>query len=182
MIYQASIETANDYTKRNFVFRLHAPDGSEFLFGADSEEQQEEWVKKIKFHAGLPPSQQLTSYKAFDETSEQNVEANSEPLYANIPAWGAQGTREVLKGRNSLTTPGSRETITGPPNSGAIYANVGQVPRGAGDRSSTLPVQGNRVSIGSTEGDSLDGVNHQSGKEKKGSVLGRFLGRKKVNT
>ena len=25
-------------------------------------------------------------------------------------------------------------------------------------------------------------VNHQSGKEKKGSVLGRFLGRKKVNT
>ena len=88
------METANDYTKRNFVFRLHAPDGSEFLFGADSEEQQEEWVrqrlmkiflsywwilpnlsqvKKIKFHAGLPPSQQLTSYKAFDETSEQNV-------------------------------------------------------------------------------------------------------------
>merc|ERR550539_870585 len=66
MIYQASVETANDYTKRNFVFRLHAPDGSEFLFG----EQQEEWVKKIKFHAGLPPSQQLTSYKAFDETSE----------------------------------------------------------------------------------------------------------------
>ena len=117
--------------------------------------------------------------------------------------------------------------------------------RGAGDRSSTLPIQvsfriisfapkissilfwpqGNRVSIGSTEGDSLDGVsedlllfmfqgisgkkastkfpekgggavrrisgnlsyfvtqvNHPSGKEKKGSVLGRFLGRKKVNT
>ena len=42
--HQASVETANDYTKRNFVFRLHAPDGSEFLFGADSEEQQEEWV------------------------------------------------------------------------------------------------------------------------------------------
>ena len=43
---QASVETANDYTKRNFVFRLHAPDGSEFLFGADSEEQQEEWVSR----------------------------------------------------------------------------------------------------------------------------------------
>ena len=40
------METANDYTKRNFVFRLHAPDGSEFLFGADSEEQQEEWVRQ----------------------------------------------------------------------------------------------------------------------------------------
>ena len=29
---------------------------------------------------------------------------------------------------------------------------------------------------------SVTQVNHQSGKEKKGSVLGRFLGRKKVNT
>ena len=44
---QASVETANDYTKRNFVFWLHAPDGSEFLFGADSEEQQEEWVSQL---------------------------------------------------------------------------------------------------------------------------------------
>ena len=46
-----------------FVFRLHSADGSEFLFGAETEEQQAEWVKKIKFHAGLPPAQQLTSYK-----------------------------------------------------------------------------------------------------------------------
>ena len=90
MIYQASVELANDYTKRNFVFRLHAPDGSEFLFGADSEEQQEEWVKKVKFHAGLPPSQQLTSYKAYDEAAEQ--EAVAEPLYANIPAHGPNST------------------------------------------------------------------------------------------
>jgi hypothetical protein len=60
---------------------------SEYLFAADSEEQQEEWVKKLKFHAGLPPSQQLTSYKAFDEATEQPEQA-SEPLYANIPAHG----------------------------------------------------------------------------------------------
>ena len=52
---QASVETANDYTKRNFVFRLHAPDGSEFLFGADSEEQQEEWVSN-PFYAFLRSS------------------------------------------------------------------------------------------------------------------------------
>ena len=78
MIYQASVELANDYTKRNFVFRLHAPDGSEFLFGADSEEQQEEWVKKVKFHAGLPPSQQLTSYKAYDEAAEQEAREQAE--------------------------------------------------------------------------------------------------------
>lgn len=206
MIYQASVETANDYTKRNFVFRLHAPDGSEYLFAADSEEQQEEWVKKLKFHAGLPPSQQLTSYKAFDEATEQ-PEPASEPLYANIPAhgpnngldssppgphspplpesmpppaWGAQGAREVLKGRHSLTQPGSRETIHSAAQ-GAIYANVGQLPKAA-DRSSTLPVQGNRVSVGSMEGDTLDSVSQHSSKEKKGSVLGRFLGRKKVNS
>ena len=85
------------------MFRLHAPDGSEFLAqggqlgtagGVGKSSFQElvssflclfVWfqfarcypdliqVKKIKFHAGLPPSQQLTSYKAFDETSEQNV-------------------------------------------------------------------------------------------------------------
>merc|ERR1711937_288583 len=101
MIYQASVELANDYTKRNFVFRLHVTDGSEYLFGADNEEQQEEWVKKIKFHAGLPPSQQLTSYKStIDEErasqtsqdspprpeKENTSPDNTEPLYANIPA------------------------------------------------------------------------------------------------
>jgi len=53
-------------------------------------------------HAGLPPSQQLTSYKAFDKTSEQNVEANSESLYANIPASGPNKSSESPKsGPNS---------------------------------------------------------------------------------
>ena len=92
MIYQASVELAGDYTKRKFVFRLHTSDGSEFLFGADNEEQQEEWVKKIKFHAGLPPSQQLTSYRDFDETKENEFRAPepsktsvAEPVYANMP-------------------------------------------------------------------------------------------------
>ena len=92
MIYQASVELAGDYTKRKFVFRLHTSDGSEFLFGADSEEQQEEWVKKIKFHASLPPSQQLTSYRDFDETKENEFRAPEppkvsvvEPVYANLP-------------------------------------------------------------------------------------------------
>ena len=33
----------------------------------------------------------------------------------------------MLKGRSSLTTPGSRETISGPTNQAAVYANVGQV-------------------------------------------------------
>merc|ERR1711902_387097 len=84
MIFQASVQTADDYTKRKFVFRLHTSDGSEFLFGADNEEQQQEWVKKIKFHAGLPPSQRLTSYKAFDESKEADG-SPPQPSKATIP-------------------------------------------------------------------------------------------------
>jgi len=229
MIYQASVELANDYTKRNFVFRLHVTDGSEFLFGADNEEQQEEWVKKIKFHAGLPPSQQLTSYKStIDEERASQTSAdsppmpekentspeNTEPLYANIPmgqqqslgkldkpvpplpdtqpppqGWGtgASGAREVLKSssRHSLTTPGSREPLSGvapdlgplPPAAQAIYANVGQQRQQA----NTLPAQQSRHSIGTTEPDSVEMSTHSAhSKEKRGSVLGRFLGRKKL--
>ena len=113
LLWQASVETAEDYTKRKFVFRLHTSDGSEFLFSADSEDQQEEWVKKIRFHAALPPSQQLTQYRDFDETKENEFTPPeqpsihgtylfisiiqiihtyfftatpiSEPLYANVP-------------------------------------------------------------------------------------------------
>jgi hypothetical protein len=36
-VSQAGIETANDYTKKSFVFRLHVTDGSEFLFAADTQ-------------------------------------------------------------------------------------------------------------------------------------------------
>ena len=75
---------AGDYTKRKFVFRLRTNDGSEFLFGADSEEQQEEWVKKIKFHATLPPSQQLTSYRDFDETKENEFRAPAPPASGQL--------------------------------------------------------------------------------------------------
>merc|ERR1712098_778411 len=203
MIYQASVETANDYTKRNFVFRLHGTDGSEFLFGADSEEQQQEWVKKIKFHAGLPPSQQLTSYKAFDESKEADGSPpqpskatipEQEPVYANLPSapahvspplpetqppvWqgqGAAGARQILKS-NSRT---SLQPETGD----HLYANVGQMGArtGVDMRSNTLPVQNNNRNSGMSETDSLDTVSHSS-KEKKGSVLGRFLGRKKLNS
>ena len=37
LIPEAGIETANDYTKKSFVFRLHVTDGSEFLFAAESQ-------------------------------------------------------------------------------------------------------------------------------------------------
>merc|ERR1719350_520359 len=54
-IYQAMVEAAEDYTKRKYVFRVRLRDNSEFLFGAESTEQRDEWVKKIQFHATLAP-------------------------------------------------------------------------------------------------------------------------------
>jgi len=201
MIFQASVEAAEDYTKRKFVFRLHTSDGSEFLFGADNEEQQQEWVKKIRFHASLPPSQQLTSYRDFDESKENeftppeppiNATAVSEPVYANVPSnndhspparspplpdtqpppsWagpGAAGTRQILKQT-------SRQSLQSADSGGPLYANVGssdiQDGRHMSNRANTLP------SHRSSDGDSYDNVSSSS-KEKKSSVLGRFLGRK----
>ena len=57
---------------------------------------------------------------------------------------------------------------------GPLYANVGQLEQSEGrqsSRSNTLPVGPSR------DVDTFDNVS-TAGKEKKGSVLGRFLGRK----
>merc|ERR1719445_207309 len=188
MIYQASVELAGDYTKRKFVFRLHTSDGSEFLFGADSEEQQEEWVKKIKFHASLPPSQQLTSYRDFDETKENEFRAPEppkvsvvEPVYANLPV--NNGTEHPAatspplpesqppvygpggaSGTRQILKQSSRHSLQAQDTAGPMYANVGQVDHSDGrhnSRSNTLPV-GTRVG----DGDNFDTVS-TSGKEKK---------------
>lgn len=61
-IFNAICEKADDYTKKKNVFRLKCTDGSEFLFLAPSQEEMEDWVNKISFHAKLPPSLQLLSY------------------------------------------------------------------------------------------------------------------------
>ena len=190
MIYQAGIEAANDYTKKAWVFRVHATDGSEYLFSAESQEEQEEWVKKLKFHASLSPAKQLTSYKSVEEVTREPVYANlagSPPLPESIPpppkvayvgsrdsGYGVAGTRDILNKK-----PGSREPIsvvdgrTSIPELGPLlYANVDQVRQ---DRSSTLPVHSRRAG-GDQDSDT---VSMTSSKEKKSSVLGRFLGRKK---
>ncbi|XP_066999614.1 spectrin beta chain, non-erythrocytic 5 isoform X3 [Anabrus simplex] len=62
IVFKARCEKAGDYTKRKHVFRLCCTDGSEFLFLAGTEQEMEEWVNKISFHAKLPPSLQLLSY------------------------------------------------------------------------------------------------------------------------
>merc|ERR1719411_2237884 len=195
MIFQASVQTADDYTKRKFVFRLHTSDGSEFLFGADNEEQQREWVKKIRFHASLPPSQQLTSYRDFDESKENeftppeppiNATAVSEPVYANVPSnndhspparspplpdtqpppsWAGPGAA----GTRQTLKQTSRQSLRSNDSGGPLYANVGssdiQDGRHMSSRANTLP------SHRSSDGDNYDNVSSSS-KEKKSSVLG----------
>ena len=64
-LYQAQCERANDYTKRKNVFRLRTSDGAEFLFAAEDNQNLDDWVKKISFHASLSPAQQLMSYDSF---------------------------------------------------------------------------------------------------------------------
>ncbi|KAH8349687.1 hypothetical protein KR084_004268 [Drosophila pseudotakahashii] len=67
-ILGAKCERAEDYTKKKYVFRLKLPDGSEFLFEAPSLDILNDWVRKISFHASLPPNMQLLSY---DESMKQ---------------------------------------------------------------------------------------------------------------
>ncbi|XP_023176009.2 spectrin beta chain, non-erythrocytic 1 isoform X1 [Drosophila hydei] len=73
-ILGAKCERADDYTKKKYVFRLKLPDGSEFLFEAPSLDILNDWVRKISFHASLPPNLQLLSY---DESMKQ--QSNSSP-------------------------------------------------------------------------------------------------------
>uniref|UniRef100_A0A1I8NPX4 Spectrin beta chain, non-erythrocytic 5 n=2 Tax=Stomoxys calcitrans TaxID=35570 RepID=A0A1I8NPX4_STOCA len=73
-ILGAKCERAEDYTKKKYVFRLKLPDGSEFLFEAPSLDIMNDWVRKISFHASLPPNLQLLSY---DDSMKQ--QSNSFP-------------------------------------------------------------------------------------------------------
>ncbi|OAD53242.1 Spectrin beta chain, brain 4 [Eufriesea mexicana] len=70
-IFNAICEKADNYTKKKNVFRLKCTDGSEFLFLAPSQQEMEDWVNKISFHAKLPPSLQLLSY---DESQKEGLE------------------------------------------------------------------------------------------------------------
>lgn len=73
-ILNARCEKADNYTKRKNVFRLHLPDGSEFLFLAGNKIELLDWVNKLSFHASLPPNLQLMSY---DESIKVTVSATS---------------------------------------------------------------------------------------------------------
>jgi len=238
MIHQAGIEAADDYTKKSFVFRIHSTDGSEYLFATENQESQQEWVKKLKFHAGLPPSQQLRSYNSLVENGNANIDdggglaerseristssvqsssllSSSPPLPSSQPpppslaprhsssstssstlpaqggggasrgynngrdmreGYGVQGTKELLSKKA-----GSREGIA-VPDSGVLVDPVLHRERLVDDLHTTLPASIARRSHSSQDGsDTTDTVSVTSAtKEKKGSVLRRFLGGKKT--
>lgn len=75
-ILNARCEKADNYTKRKNVFRLHLPDGSEFLFLAANKIELLDWVNKLSFHASLPPNLQLMSY---DESIKVTVSCEPHP-------------------------------------------------------------------------------------------------------
>ncbi|XP_065360785.1 spectrin beta chain, non-erythrocytic 5 isoform X2 [Calliphora vicina] len=92
-ILGAKCERAEDYTKKKYVFRLKLPDGSEFLFEAPSLEIMNDWVRKISFHASLPPNLQLLSY---DESMKQ--QSNSFP---DIKVASGQSVESPVSSRTS---------------------------------------------------------------------------------
>ncbi|RWS30125.1 spectrin beta chain: non-erythrocytic 1-like protein, partial [Leptotrombidium deliense] len=69
---------AANYTKRKHVFRLQLFDGSEYLFAVGNEQNLNEWMNKVSFHASLPPSMQLLSYDTHKRTSTNRSSSNPE--------------------------------------------------------------------------------------------------------
>ncbi|XP_076761659.1 spectrin beta chain, non-erythrocytic 5 kst isoform X2 [Xylocopa sonorina] len=94
-IFNAICEKADDYTKKKNVFRLKCTDGSEFLFLAPSQQEMEDWVNKISFHAKLPPSLQLLSYD--DSQKESLARLQSDAM--------DQGDDNVSTGSSHASTP-----------------------------------------------------------------------------
>lgn len=58
-ILGARCSLPRDYRKKKYVFRLEPTDNSSFLFEAPNDIKRDEWVQKINYISGLPPSMQL---------------------------------------------------------------------------------------------------------------------------
>ncbi|XP_015429631.1 PREDICTED: spectrin beta chain, non-erythrocytic 5 isoform X2 [Dufourea novaeangliae] len=102
-IFNAICEKADDYTKKKNVFRLKCTDGSEFLFLAPSQQEMEDWVNKISFHAKLPPSLQLLSY---DESQKEGLErlqnVSVEHVDDNLSTGSSHASTPELERKNSV--------------------------------------------------------------------------------
>ncbi|CAJ0961940.1 unnamed protein product, partial [Mesorhabditis belari] len=83
-IHNAECQQYPEYAKRKHAFKLITQDGAEYLFACNEERQMLEWVAKIKFHATLPPSAQLTAFSR--ETSAHETTSQYSGSTAPIPA------------------------------------------------------------------------------------------------
>ncbi|GMS78986.1 hypothetical protein PENTCL1PPCAC_1161 [Pristionchus entomophagus] len=61
-IYGALCKEDKEYLKRKHTFRLRTSDGSEFLFSCASDDEMQQWLNRIQYHAGLAPRDQLRSF------------------------------------------------------------------------------------------------------------------------
>ncbi|KAL9901308.1 spectrin beta chain, non-erythrocytic 5 kst isoform 1-T1 [Glossina fuscipes fuscipes] len=119
-ILGAKCERAEDYTKKKYVFRLKLPDGSEFLFEAPSLELMNDWVRKISFHASLPPNLQLLSY---DESIKQQSSS-----FPDIKVASGQTAESPVSSRTS--SPDSQRRVASRTNStNSIVSNNSATPQ-----------------------------------------------------
>ncbi|XP_055956724.1 spectrin beta chain, non-erythrocytic 2 isoform X1 [Patella vulgata] len=79
-IHQASCEIAKDYTKKKNVLRVKTADGAEFLLEIHNEEELNDWLNKITYHAEQPPMfPALELYQNSSELDESVGDAALEP-------------------------------------------------------------------------------------------------------
>ncbi|KRX16495.1 Spectrin beta chain, erythrocytic, partial [Trichinella nelsoni] len=76
-ILHAVCQPASEYQKRKNTFKLRTVDGAEFLFSASSFSEMQDWIAKISFHASLPPSMQLKSFREHFDQLSQSVSKSS---------------------------------------------------------------------------------------------------------
>nr|WIM01459.1 non-erythrocytic spectrin beta chain [Limnephilus lunatus] len=126
-ILKAECERASDYTKRKHVFRLRCADGAEFLFACTTAAALQDWVAKLDFHAGLPPSLQLLSYgenEALRQKLHHNGSSSSSPASSPEPRPRQRTQAEILQqhraSRQSNASSDGPVTPPAPPRSSTI--------------------------------------------------------------
>ncbi|XP_063994705.1 spectrin beta chain, non-erythrocytic 5 isoform X3 [Diachasmimorpha longicaudata] len=113
-IFNATCEKAEDYTKRKHVFRLKCTDGSEFLFLASNDQEMEDWVNKISFHAKLPPSLQLLRYDETQKDGAERLQSQTPDIIGddNASTESSRASTPELERKNSVI----RRDVTEQPN------------------------------------------------------------------
>lgn len=112
LIQNALIEDAKDYTKKKHVIRLVTQDSSEYLFDANTSENQKNWIEKLVLSSHIAPAESVKRSAVVDlpqsspTTSSTSASfippmptSSSEPLYENVAA--AAASRSPSSASNS---------------------------------------------------------------------------------